>query len=290
MDEPSPAPTSGLAGRLKSWADPAIRFLSSGFFIRNLILLVLFLVAFVFLTQTALRWYTNHGESVQVGEYVGKSMEDVEKLTEMRGFRTVVMDSVFMVDREPHVVLEQDPEAFAQVKKNRTIYLTITSGTAPLVQLPTLQGAYNYNQYQRKVRRLGLKPRVVDRRFDNRLEENTILYLVYDGERITEEDLNVEGGIKVPKGSEIGFVITERLTEEVPAPDLVCKGYAEAAFLINASQLVIGEILGDVPDRTTAYVYRQEPAAGEMVEKGNRVDIYLSVSPPPDCPQENNGQ
>ncbi len=274
---------STLGDRFRAMGRRSLAFLRSGFFLRNLAFMAGLIVILLVLTRVVLKVYTHHGEAVEVGEYVGKKLDEVERLAESKSFRTVVIDSVFMLDREPNVVIEQDPEAFAQVKKNRRIYLTITSSTAPMVQLPPLQGAYNYDQYQRKLLRLRLKPRVLDRRYDNRLEDNTILFLVYDGEEIREEDLSASGGIKVPVGSEVGFVVTERITEEVPVPDLVCKGYNEAVFLISSNGLSLGTVKGDVPDRRTAYVFEQVPAAGEMIEKGSLVDISLSLSPPAEC-------
>ena len=167
------------------------------------------------------------------------------------------------------------------MKENRRIYLTITSHTAPKVLLPNLDGAYNYETYRRKLIRLGLKTSIIERQYDNKLEENTILYFFHDGQKITESDLR--RGIKTPKGSELQFVVTERLTSQVEVPDLLCKRYEAAAFLLSASNLVVGDVFGEVANRDSAFVYLQEPEAGQMIRMGEQVSIWLSNQKPRSC-------
>lgn len=262
-------------------------FIKSPFFLKNFAALLGFLLLVFLLLNFLLNRYTHHGESLQVHDYIGLKVDEAIEKARSRSFKIVISDSVFLVDREPNVVLEQTPAPFSRVKENRRIYLTVTSSTAPKVLLPTLEGSYNYNSYRRKLLRLGLKATIRDRQFNNKLEENTILYFYYDGRRITEE--NLRQGVKVPKGSTLEFVVTERLTEEVAVPDLTCMRFEEASWVITNYELVVGEIIGDVVDRNNAYVYRQEPAPGQMLEKGSAVNIYLSTARPTNCGGEDEG-
>jgi UDP-N-acetylmuramate--alanine ligase len=263
-------------------------FLKSPFFLKNLAALLGFLLLLFLLLNFLLNRFTHHGESLQVHNYVGMKIDEAIDKARSRSFKIVVSDSVFLVDREPNVVLEQTPPPFSRVKENRRIYVTVTSSTAPKVLLPPLEGSYNYNAYRRKLLRLGLKPTIRNRQFNNKLEENTILYFYHDGERITEERLRQ--GVKVPKGSTLDFVVTERLAEEVAAPDLICMRFEEASWVITNYELVVGEIIGSVTNRDNAFVYRQEPAPGQMLQKGSQVNVYLTASRPSNCGSSNDDE
>jgi D-alanine-D-alanine ligase len=271
-----------ISERLRSAGRQTWNFLKSPYFLKNFGVLLAFFLLLFLLINVVLNFYTHHGESLQVQDYRGMSFEEARRKARSRSFRLVVSDSVFRIDRAPNIVLEQDPKPFSRVKENRRIYLTISSSTAPKVLLPELEGAYNYDAYRRKLLRLGLQPTITERRFDSKLEANTILYFYYEGEKITEAELR--RGVKAPKGSELQFVVTERLTDQALAPNLICLRYEEAAFLITSHDFVIGETFGAVADRNNAYVFLQEPEPGTMMRKGEQISVHLSQTKPTDCP------
>lgn len=275
--------TMTIGRYLKEFFSQVGGFLFSPFFLKNLILLISFGVLLLLLTNWMLKLYTHHGESLEVHSYVGMQLNDAEKMARSRSFQIVISDSIFRVDQPPNIVLEQYPAPFSRVKEDRRIYLTVTSSTAPKVALPPLEGAYNYEAYRRKLLRLDIESTIRERQYDNKLEENTILYLYHDGRKITESDLR--RGVKVPKGSTVEFVVTERLTDQVPAPDLICKRYQEASFLITATNLVMGQVYGDVQDQNSAFIYQQDPEPGVMMRMGEQIDIYLSSRRPRRCPE-----
>jgi len=260
----------------RATAEKVWNFLKSPYFLKNLGLLLGFLLLIFLGLNFLLNQYTHHGESLQVQKYEGLKLEEAIRKARSRSFEIVVSDSVYREDREARIVLEQTPDPFSRVKENRSIYVVISRSTAPEVLLPTLEGAYNYDAYKRKLMQRGLKARIIERQFDNKLEENTILYFYHDGRRITENDL--EKGVKVPKSSLLEFVVTERLTEQVPAPDLRCKRFEAASFQISANELVIGEVIG-----SGDYIYRQDPPPGQMLRKGSQVNLYLTDTRPADC-------
>ncbi len=83
------------------------------------------------------------------------------------------------------------------------------------------------------------------------------------------------------------FVVSVRHTGMVPIPDMVRKTY-EAVFLISGMNLNIGTIYGEVTDRSTAYIWKQEPAyvPDEMLRMGEQVSLYLVQERPAGCPVE----
>lgn len=262
-------------------------FMKSGIFIRNLVALLLAVGILFYLTQQWLRLYTNHGESLEVENYENLPLEAAIRKAERRSFSIVITDSIYLVDRRPNIVLKQDPIAGSRVKENRRIYLTITKSTPPPVPLPDLMSSgYDYFQYTKNLERLGLKYRIREREFNKKLSENQILYFYYKDQKITDQDLR--DGIEVPKGSELEFVITRRFMDQVPIPNLVCKKYEAASFLITSNNLAIGNISGDVSNRQSAYVWKQEPTfqPGVMIQTGQQIDLYLTQSRPSGCRTE----
>ena len=259
------------------------QFLRSPIFLRNLAALIAFMVIASGLLQLFLRIYTRHNESVQVHDYIGMRLDEAINKAESRNFRIVVTDSIFKVDQPPNVVIDQTPRPLSRVKERRRIYLTLTKETPDLVALPDMVGSYNYDQYSRKLAWVNVRTKIRERQFDAKQEENTILHFFYEGEKYTERD--IRNGMKVPMGATLEFVVTERLTGMVAVPDLVCKTYEEAVFIISSFNLNIGTIYGDGPGRDFYYIWKQDPAfaPGVNLPPGRQIDLYLTAERPAEC-------
>lgn len=274
----------GSAGRVISYyLSLMAQFLRSGIFLRNLLAIGIFVLIAFSITQLLLRLYTRHSESLQVHDYIGLTLEEAKAKARSRNFVVVVTDSIFKVDQPFNVVLDQTPRPFSRVKERRRIYLTITKSTADMVSLPDMVGSYNYDQYARKLAWANIKATVRERQFDAKQEENTILHFFYEGEKYTERD--VQNGMKVPMGATLEFVVTERLTGMVAIPDLVCKTYEEAFFIITSFNLNIGTLYGDAEGRDNFYVWKQEPAftPGGVLPPGRQIDLYITAEKPSGC-------
>lgn len=271
--------------RLRTWWMEFRLFVTSVFFLKNFSSILgasLLIIGLIFFWM---KCYTNHGQSVQVQDYTNMQLKDAIAKARNRSFRVQVVDSIWRDGVEPNIVLEQNPKPFSRVKEKRTIYLTITKTTAEEVLLPSLVGNYDYFQYQKKLGNKGVYAAIRERVFDNKQAENTILYCYYKGDKITETDL--KNGIRIPKGSTLEFVITERGGGTVEVPDFTCKQLSAAEFLISTLQLNIGNIKPDVTvtDQTTAYVYNQNPEPGQMIRVGEQVDLYITQDIPLGCPE-----
>lgn len=259
-------------------------FVTSLFFVKNFSAMagaVLLVIGLIFLW---LKCYTHHGQSVQVQDYTNMALKDATAKARSRSFRIQVIDSIWKDGVEPNIVLEQNPKPFSRVKEKRTIYLTVTKNTAEEILMPTLVGNYDYFQYQKKLLNKGVYSTIKERIFDNKQAENTILYLFYKDEKITESDL--KGGVRIPKGSTLEFVITERGGGSVAVPDFTCKQLSAAEFLIATLDLNIGNIKPDVTvtDQATAYVYNQKPDPGLTIRVGEQIDLYITQELPLGCP------
>ena len=280
MSDPLP-----IWSRILAWFRRAGReiwlFVSSGIFLKNAgAMLGVLLLAFL-LVNFALRSYTRHGDSVTVGNYVDMTVSDSREAAERQQLRIQVLDSVWTGPQTEQLVLEQSPRAASEVKADRTIYLTVTKVQAPEVLLPQFKDyGYDYVRYAQTLEGLDIKATILKEVFDPKQAPGTILYFNNRGKKYTDADL--AEGIKLPKGAELSFVITEK-ESNVILPDVVCRTYDEARFILESSGLRIGSLNGS--DSPFAYVFQQRPhaASGRTARSGSAVDLFLSDERPAAC-------
>lgn len=259
-------------------------FLSSKIFLKNILGMIgavalLLLVSFFWMSS-----YTLHGESLQVPSFLNMNIEEAIDQASNQNLKVVVNDSIWSADKPAGTVLEQSPKPLSKVKEKRTIYLTITKFQAEEKLLPTLAGNDNYNYYARRLKQLKVNLKVRSKQFSNKLEENTVLYLYVNDKKIRASDL--KKGIKVPQGAMVEAVVTTRGGAKVSIPDLVCKKYSEAEFLIGGSQLSVSVIKdGTVKSLEDAYVWKQSPtpSSGKTLTVGSTIDVYVQKRPPANC-------
>ena len=280
---------NSFTDRIKFVASQIWIFLKTPLFLKNCGGIVATLLGILLLSAWFLKCYTNHGDSLQVQDYVGMDFREALKAAESKSFSVVVTDSIFEADKNPNIVLVQNPVAYARVKQNRTLYFTITKNVADLVMLPDItDGNDDYNQYQKKLSQLGIKLKILERRFDEKLQENTILEIIYNGENVTEK---LPQGVKASKGSTIEAIVSEKGGSAIDMPNLMCKKYDAAKFIINTFNLSVGTVVKDatVTNELEAYVWKQNPPfqQGATIRIGEQIDIYLTQKKPAACENEN---
>ncbi len=260
-------------------------FFSSGYVWKHFISMLVLIVALVFLALLWMNWYTNHGKSLEVDDYTNLRIADAVRLAERKSFQTKIIDSIFVVGKRSGIVLEQNPKPFSKVKKNRTIYLTVTKENPDMVTLPGLVGNYNYGHYSKKLKLLHVFSKIKKKVVDFRQEENTILYFYYNGKKITETSL--KKGVKVPMGAVLEFVVTEKGQNKVEVPNLVCHTLEEAQYILEVADLKVGKIhkSDDITHTSKAYIWRQKPdyLQGKLIKQGTKVELFLRKSRPDGC-------
>lgn len=259
-------------------------FMSRQFWMTVLLLIGLSMLSF-FLLTAGLKWYTNHGQRLEVDDYVEMNLADAQAQIERSNFRVEIIDSVFLVDRPPHVVLRQDPAPGAFVKEDRRIYLTVTKSIADDVELPSLAGTYDFSRYMRKLTMLDIQGEIKDRVYSNRYQANTILNVYYEGKEISEAEL--KAGFKVPKGSTLQFTVTSKAGGLADVPKMTCLTFEEAKFFIQDYRLRVGRVQADatVSNKELAYVWRQDPpySPGATIPFESEVHLFLTANRPEDC-------
>ena len=262
-------------------------FVKSPIFIKNIIAIAILLAGLFWLTNVWLTTYTKHGQSVEVQEYLDMRLDQAQRKAERRSFELVVMDSTWVPNKPGGIVYSQIPEEGSRVKKNRRIYVKVTKFQGETKKLPPLKDSgYDFYNYQRRLRSMNIRSVVKEKKFSGKLAEHSILHFFYKDEKVTDE--MVAEGFEVPQGAELEFVITQRQMNSVPIPNLICKRFEAANFILQSNNLILGKVIGQVEDRNSAFIWKQEPIAeaGQMIPTGQQIDIYLMNNRPSGCPEE----
>ncbi|WP_300764136.1 PASTA domain-containing protein [uncultured Bacteroides sp.] len=118
------------------------------------------IVVLIIITLGTLVWldsYTRHGEAHIVPNVKNKNIVEAEMILNESTMKCVVVDSNYVKGVPEGMVLEQIPVAGAKVKEGRTIYLTITTTSVPLVQLPDIIDNSSIRQAEAKLKSMGFK-------------------------------------------------------------------------------------------------------------------------------------
>lgn len=247
----------------------------------NVLVVLILTVLLVLLFFGSLDYMTKHGQYEKVPAIVGKNVDAARKVLEDKGFEVEIQDSLY-IDTVPKLaVIKQSPEADANVKVNRTIYLTINRAQPPLVEMPNLVG-FSIRNAQMYLENLGLH--LGDTSFRPDIAKNAVLEQLYNGKAI-------KAGTKIFMGSSIAFVLGNGVGNlEMAVPDLMGKRYSQVKSLLRAVDINFTPVFDpDVTDTPGSYVTRQNPqkysqsASGDKrynrIKPGQTIDIWLSTRP-----------
>ncbi len=132
-------------------------FRKNRFFWINIIGMIVVVCAVVWGTLAWLDSYTRHGEAHIVPDVKNKSIEEAAKILNNGTMKSVVIDSNYVKGVPAGMVLEQTPAAGSRVKEGRTVYLTITTTSVPLVALPDIIDNSSVRQAAAKLKSIGFR-------------------------------------------------------------------------------------------------------------------------------------
>lgn len=279
-DEPAVPSDEAFFDKLKrTILIPSWEFLKAPIFLKNVAAIFGFILLVFILMTGWLRMYTDHNESIQVEDYIGMTVEEAVRKAKSRSFK-VVVDSLYVPGNKPNVIYSQTPEPFARVKENRTIFMVRTTSKGVAISFkPTtddFQGAKSYLESRSIIVN---EPKKI---FNARRPEGTIVEATYNGKTYPMSQLRKDG-IEIFQGESIDFVVYTRESDYVGLPNLVCRSYSEAEFLIQSRFLKMGVVHGD--QQGSAYVYKQEPAyvPNQSIRKGTTISLFLTSTRPDGC-------
>jgi beta-lactam-binding protein with PASTA domain len=218
--------------------------------------------------------YTHHGETFVVPDFANVKTEDLDKFISGKSLKYEIIDSVFASGVQPGVVIKQDPEMNSAVKRNRTVYLTVSAKLPPLVKMPNVVDA-SMRQAMAQLESYGLK--VGKRSYKPDPCVNCVLSQSMKGKKI-------EPGTMIPKGSIIDLVLGQGEDgEKINIPCLVSLSHKEAVAKLAESGFSEGIAkcidCKTAADKEIAKVFKQVPACSEdnMLNPGSSVDLYTSL-------------
>lgn len=247
------------------------QFIKSKTFLKHLgiylgVMILLILIITYWLNST-----TKHGESIKVPDFNGVKLGDLDQFVADKKVRYLVIDSIYDLQSPKGVVVRQEPEANAEVKENRMIYLYVTSILPPSIEMPKLIDR-SLRQATAMITSYGLKLNPAIKFVPDQCA-NCVLDQLVKGKRIAPGDI-------IEKGTVITLVVGKGLSdEEVGVPCLFGLGRKDAIQKLAESSLSIGVVTYDEPkDSAISVVYRQSPSCEKdnNVNMGATVDLYMT--------------
>ncbi len=227
---------------------------------------VVVIVTIIFLS---LGYYTRHGSGIPVPALLGTNIDRATALLDQQGFKYQI-DSVYVADKAPGTIVQQDPDGGTNVKENRTIYLTVVKSLAPDVALPDLTQD-TYRTAVANITNYGLK--MGDTTYTHDIARDRVLEVRFAGQVL-------KPGSKIPKGSKIDLVLGDGAgANQVEVPELVGLDMDAVRFVIKNSGLTLGTITyGPITDSTKMVVQSQVPMKGDSTTKvsiGTRINLTV---------------
>ena len=240
--------------------------------VKNLLGAVIFFVVLLIGAAIGLNVITRHGKTVLAPDFTNLSVPQAEQLAKESGVGVKVVDSVFVKRLQAGVVYRQTPKAGANVKKGRSIFLTINSIVPRKVVMPNLYG-YSVTEARAELKNRGLNLGKLN--YVRDIATNTVLGQFCDGVELNAGDLVVSGSnidLKVGVGSEDNTTVV---------PRVIGMKYVSAVDAIHDKFLNTGKVTFDADiktyaDSVDAVVYKQE-GIGTTRNLGYPVNIYLTL-------------
>jgi len=248
-----------------------IDYLKTKSFRNNILAAVLTVIGLLLIAFFSLRYYTKHGQGLNVPLVKGLAFEQAVQKLEDAGLKYEV-DSVFIMDQPAGIVIDQDPDPNTFVKDNRTIYLTINAGKVPNTKFPDI-AFKTLREAQAIIESSRLK--LGDTTYKPDVSRDVVLEASFGGQAIQPGDV-------IPVGSRINLVLGDgRGNEEVDIPQLLGLTVDEARFSLKGSNLTLGNILydGEITDSANAVITMQDPMPVDSLTKvaiGTKINITLS--------------
>jgi len=252
-----------------------IGILKSRTFWKNSGYAILFYLLVFILTLIGLRIYTHHGRSFPVPDFKGLDLERIEQIAKSKDLRINIVDSTYVDYLPKGSVIDQHPLPGINVKKNRTIFLTINAFSQAKVEMPNVVGV-SFRQGKSIIESIGLNVGKLIYKPD--FAKNNILKQMYKGQVIKE-------GTMIEKGQYVDLVLGNGLGRSSSlVPNLYKLPYQQSVDEITNSFFNIGKVYYDESienyhDTINAMVIKQRPKytkKGRAV-MGSTVDIWLTV-------------
>jgi beta-lactam-binding protein with PASTA domain len=222
-----------------------------------------------------LRWldsYTNHGEEVIVPDLEGLEVAEAEKMLADKKLRYEINDSLYVRNKKPGVIVEQNPVPGSRVKEERKIYVILNARSPRQIALPDLRDV-SVRQAEATLNSIGLK--VENYEYVPSEYKDLVQDVKYKGNVVAPGTRITDGAAVILM---VGIGLSDEQTNVVSFRGLTLEQAIQKA---HSSFLNIGATRYDVPpvndaDKAKYIVYRQEPISNSKVPLGQAINLFLS--------------
>jgi eukaryotic-like serine/threonine-protein kinase len=250
-------------------------FIFSKAFLKNLGLAAVIVVGFIMALLIWLNFYTRHGQSRPVPDFIGLTMDQTVQLAKKSKLKYQIIDSVYTSEVLRGCIAEQNPVPGFKVKKRRNIMLTINAFSPEMVAMPNLVNLPK-RQAIALIESSGLE--MGTPRYIPDISTDVVLKQLYDGREI-------QGGDSLQKGSVIDLVLGKGPSnQKTHVPNLIGMNLESAKNKILGASLALvtyiydNTVLSD-KDSADAFVYKQNPDFGidATIQLGSSIYLWLTV-------------
>ncbi|MBK9736701.1 MAG: PASTA domain-containing protein [Saprospiraceae bacterium] len=257
-------------------------------FLKQLLFIGGLFLGIILLIQLWLRFYTNHGQQLELPKFIGMDITEAKEKADDLSFEIIVNDSIFVVGKKGGLITDQSPKPSSLVKENRKIYVTVTKFGSEMVKVSDLPALYGnpFEQKKTELKYRDIDCVIKDYAYDPG-EPNHILEVWYKGELIISRDQK-KSDVSIAKGDKLECIVSRRDGGEVTIPDLKCLEIEEARFLLETSKLEMGDInkRGASEPDAVLYVIAQSPPYDGIsnIKMGEKINVTVAAAKPADCP------
>jgi beta-lactam-binding protein with PASTA domain len=222
-----------------------------------------------------LNFYTRHGQSRPVPNFIGLTMDQTVKLAKKSKLKYQIIDSVYTTEVPRGCIAEQNPVPGFKVKKQRNIMLTINAFNPEMAAMPNLVNLPK-RQAIALIESAGLE--MGTPRYIPDISTDVVLKQLYDGREIQEGD-------SLQKGSVIDMVLGKGPSnQKTHVPDLIGMNLESANDRILGASLALVTSSYDntvlsAKDSADAFVYKQNPdfSIDATITLGSSIYLWLTV-------------
>ncbi len=264
--------------KLRYIANEIISLLTNKKFILNILGIILFLAIVLFAVFTWLGIYTNHGQKLELPDYVNQPVSESAEDAASRLFEIIVEDSVHIVGKKGGIIQIQNPPGGSLVKENRKIYVTITKHTADKVKLSDMRFfGEEYDQIVAQLKSRNIYTKVKEERFDH-LTQNSVLEVWHKGKMVINRKKSAKDLI-IDKGDTLEFVISSSQGGSSKVLSLVGQTVATASFELQPRGLELdidydGQV---IEDKGSSIIISQDPAPGTLLPRGSTISVKVKA-------------
>ena len=237
------------------------------FYLNIGVAVVLFILIMLFVLMS-LKWWTRHGESTPLPDFVGLHIEDLEQFAKQNHLNYMITDSVYNDTLSKGMIVLQDPYPGSGVKKGRTIYVTVVSSLPESVVVPNVVNL-SVRQAVSLIYSNDLTINKID--FVSGFDKNAVQKQLVDG-------VAVEPGTKLNKYTAVTLVVSKGdHSTSNKVPNLKGLTKREAMQRLQQNSFNVGNIIGDNEKNNRLIVISQIPAPGNSsYPLGYKVSFRLS--------------